>query len=604
MLLDAARTVLATVVVAGAALGAGCWIERALPSSFSPIDLLACSWLGGLGISGILLFLVGQFAFTPATIVVILLMLVLGAIAPIMRLLRAASASAARGVKIPALPAAVIAFVLLLTAFGGLADVDSRYDDAITYHFLGPKVWLREGAVRPLPEECRTAFPATGEILFGSFMALGGQHAPGFSAVFTLSLFFLVVFSLSTRAGLDAGRAWWVVALVAAMPAVYTGAQSGFVDVLYASFVLAAARIGFDAQRPSHYMMFGLFCGLAIATKYTGLMAVPVLALCTVLLRTDLSRAGWRLPTENVGMAIAVACMVGAPFYVRNWLLLGSPIYPPPPILSSIFHVKNLSADAISQFHAFIYKRGAGLGHGLGAYLALPFNLTYHTANFDGVGGIGLTPLALAPFGLVALRRESFPRALALLGLLLTTLWFWTDQESRFLIHVYVIGAIFAVIGWGYVRSTGRRYSSVLCGAVIGCSLLYGSVMIVKSRLDDVHAVVSPSFAEKRRSEQIPFLESFEFLNSDASVQKVLILDLSVPPYYLNRSYLKLSGRWGEQVLPDATDVEHVLERLHYLHISHVLDVESEVSAFRVPTTARGLTLVFERAKQRIYRLD
>ena len=75
-------------------------------------------------------------------------------------------------------------------------------------------------------------------------------------------MFLLIVGSLAVRAGLDARSAWWVAALVAVMPAVYAGAHSGFVDTIYAGFVLAAARIGFDAKGIRDYVVFGLFCGL------------------------------------------------------------------------------------------------------------------------------------------------------------------------------------------------------------------------------------------------------------------------------------------------------------------------------------------------------
>jgi hypothetical protein len=69
--------------------------------------------------------------------------------------------------------------------------------------------------------------------------------------------------------------------------------------------------------------------------------------------------------------------------------------------------------------------------------------LTYHTANFHGAGGIGLCLLALAPFGIVAMRRNTFARSVVLLALLLTCTWFFTQQESRFLIPIYWGGRFF-----------------------------------------------------------------------------------------------------------------------------------------------------------------
>jgi 4-amino-4-deoxy-L-arabinose transferase-like glycosyltransferase len=50
------------------------------------------------------------------------------------------------------------------------------------------------------------------------------------------------------RMGLTASQGWWVAAIVATMPAVYAGSHNCFVDGVYAALILAAARIGFDAE--------------------------------------------------------------------------------------------------------------------------------------------------------------------------------------------------------------------------------------------------------------------------------------------------------------------------------------------------------------------
>ena len=239
-----------------------------------------------------------------------------------------------------------------------------------------------------------------------------------------------------------------------------------------------------------------------------------------------------------------------------------------------------------------------------GAYLLLPFNLTYHTSNFQGAGGIGIAPLALGPLGVVASRQNGFSRGLVLLGFMLMTFWFVTDQESRFLIHVYAIMAILAVIGWRYAVCVAPRLSPLLAAIVIACSVMYGLFMIGSSRVDDIHAVFSNTFAQRRRQERIPYLESFDYLNKNASVHEVLIIDPSVPPYYCDKNYLKPFGQWGERMFPDAPDLSRVLAKLRDLHVTHVLDVNSPYNHFQLAEHTNGLQLVFSGANQRIYRVD
>jgi 4-amino-4-deoxy-L-arabinose transferase-like glycosyltransferase len=598
-----ASAVFGVTLLAGAAFGAGFWIEDQLPSSFAPLERLAFIWLGGLGTLSICLFLIGQFAFTRAFILGTVAVSLFFAIRPVRRLLH--TEPSLWKIRIDAITAAVIILILLVTAVGGLAEINGDVGhDAIAYHLLGPKVWLHDGIIRPLPETSTTAFPATAEVLFGALFTLGGVRGPGCFALLTLACFFVVVYSLARGAGLDERASWWAVAFVAAMPAVYIGAHSAFIDVLYATFILAAARVGFEAQRTSEWVIFGIFCGLAMATKYTGLTATPVLVFCAVLARVPCRRAQWSTVVKYGAVAILTGSLVASPYYIRNWILLGCPIYPPPPLLANLVPVKFFPPENLRRFYAYLYARGSGLGRGLFAYFLLPYNLTYYTSFFNGAGGIGLTGLAFGPFGLFAARTRVFPRILAVLGVLLTTSWFVTLQESRYLIPAYPIAAVFAAMGWKYLQSEGGRSTRILCGAVIACSLLYGLFMIVSSRQIDLRRVFSASFAEKYHEERIPYLRSFEYLNSEPSVKLVLILDSGVPVYYLDKSYLKPFGQWGEQVLPEVQDAMQALREVDTLKVSHIMDVRSNVSDFQVPENMAGLKLVFQTENQRVYRVQ
>jgi hypothetical protein len=596
--------IFANLVLLASALGFGGLLRRLFPESFSSIDRVALSFLGGIGILGTILFCVGQFWFSRSAILLVLVLGVLFGFRSFARTVRECR-TIFRTVSGAGLPVIVVIGVLLVTAIGGLAEPTGDMNhDAIAYHYLGPKVWLRDALIRPVPDEAQTSFPAVVETEFAALMSLGGQRAPQFFAVFGLLSILLMAASLAMRLGLGSQGAWWTAALIISMPAVYRGAFGGFIDVLYAGFVLAAARIAFDAGRAGDYVLVGLFCGLASGTKYTGLIAWALLLLCLFLIAVGVRRCRLWAVLKSLGIVCGAAIAVAFPFYARNWIFLGTPIYPPPPILYKFFQVRYLPVEAILQYHAYILKRGAGLGRGLGAYFLLPFNLTFHTSNFHGAGGIGLAPLALAPIGLIASRNEWLPKALALLVLLLTTAWFFTQQESRFLIPVYVLLAVFAVLGWQYVARVGSKYARGLSAVVVTISILYGLYMIVPESLVDSHAAVSPTFEDKRRHEEIPYLESFDYINAEPFVSKVLILDPYVAAYYSDKAYVKPLGRWGEQTLPDATNLQAVLSQAHNLHVSHILDVLPEAGPLKLPENPQGLTLVFQGQNQRVYRVD
>jgi hypothetical protein len=593
--------------VAIAAFGAGAWISRVLPESFRRFERAAFVLLGGLGILSTLLFLVGQLSFTRSSISLIVIPLCAVGLFIVFRAFsRADTVSPARS-RLPVVPVALVLFILSLTALCGLAEITGDWgNDAVAYHLLGPKVWLRNGVILPVADNCHTAFPPIPETLFAALWSMGGARTPGFSSFLTFALLLAAAASLAIRVGLSSAEAWWVAALVGTMPAVYNGSHSCFVDGMFAAFVIAACRIGLDAKRLREWVAFGLFCGFAIGTKYIGLLAVPAIILCILVVNREEFRKEFLRGAGGIALAIAVAFLTASPYYIRNWLQLGCPIYPPPPGYPAFCSPRYFSAEAISEFHAYIRHRGAGLGRGLRAFLLLPFNLTYHTSNFHGAGGIGLCPLALGPIGILAFRSKPVTRVLALSMFLLLFLWFLTQQESRFLIHVYVISTVFAVLGWREVVASQRRFSKYLVVLVVLLSCSYGIFMIVKARIDDARTVLSPRFAAVKRETSIPYLASFNYLNRESSVQRVLILDNSVPPLYLDKDYLKPIGQWGERTLPGAPDSHQALAQAlaHQLGVSHVLDVHSVYSAFQIKPGSPELLLVFETPDQRVYRLN
>jgi hypothetical protein len=605
MLWLALRALFGVVMLVLAGFGCGAWIANVLPASCNRIERLGISLLGGLGIFSLVLFLMGQISFSGTIIAAALGAAVLLSVRPLRRALRNLRLIPQMIPRDAFIPCLIVLVVLVLTAVAGTAEVTGDWNvDAVAYHLLGPTVWLREGVIRPVLDNSHTAFPQIPETLFAVLLAIGGDRAPDFSSWLSLGLLLLISAGLGMRMGLNASQAWWVAVVVATMPAVYAGAHNCFVDGLFAAFVLAAARIGFDAGSIMEWAVFGVFCGLAMGTKYTGLLAVPALALCCafVLLNRDrLNRAGG---IRNLCAGLAIAAAVASPFYIRNWILLGCPIYPPPPGYASFCSPRYFPREAIQQFHNYIHLRGAGLGDGWLAFLKLPFTLTYHTSNFHGAGGIGLCPLALAPFGIIAMRRNTFAKALALFAVLLTCMWFLTQQESRFLIHVYVVSAIFSVAGWNYILTHYGRLQQLTAAVVVGIAILYGLLMIVRSQTENLHAVVSSNFTQFRRTSEIPYIASLDYLNSDASVKKILVLDRSVPPYYLRKPYIKPVGQWGELTLPEISNSLEALPHARELHVTHVLDVVSPVSGFQIERPPSNFELVFQSTGQRIYRVD
>jgi hypothetical protein len=359
----------------------------------------------------------------------------------------------------------------------------------------------------------------------------------------------------------------------------------------------------FDAEKLEDFALFGIFSGISMATKYQGIVAWGLLVACSFLRSIWTYRRNAILPLKWLSISCAVAILTASPFYVRNWILSGSPIYPAPPALLRFFTRSIPQLAVVQEVVRNLRAQGSGMGTGFMSLLLLPLHLTYHTANFRGAGGIGLAPFALGPFGLIARRRDPFALGFSLFALFQLIAWFATAQLSRYVIHVYVIGAIFGVVGWKYAADIAARNGRILSEAVIAISVLYGLGMILPGRMGDMHAAVSSSYEHTRWRTDTPDAASFEYINSEPSVKKVLVLAPGVAAYFLDKPYISPFGRWGEQTL-GAANVREVLVQLPRLHATHILDLIGNDGRFALPDHPPGLTLVFQRDNQRIYRID
>jgi hypothetical protein len=94
------------------------------------------------------------------------------------------------------------------------------------------------------------------------------------------------------------------------------------------------------------------------------------------------------------------------------------------------------------------------------------------------------------------------------------------------------------------------------------------------------------------------------YINGEPSVKRVLILNPDVAPFFIDKPYIKPFGPWGERPVPGVVDVPDAMSKLPSLQVSHIFDYKPESGSFSLPEHPPGLTLTFERADQRIYRVD
>ncbi len=117
-------------------------------------------------------------------------------------------------------------------------------------------------------------------------------------------------------------------------------------------------------------------------------------------------------------------------------------------------------------------------------------------------------------------------------------------------------------------------------------------------------AAVSSGTEAARYAADVPFHEAFEYLNALPEPCRILVLSWTVPPYYLQRDYVKVAGMYHERPIEGIDSPDAALAHLEELGITHVLDVRwpPNEPAFLVPFPLPSpLTLVSSTSDGRVF---
>jgi hypothetical protein len=141
-------------------------------------------------------------------------------------------------------------------------------------------------------------------LLSGSdrFVALGQ-----FTAVFALTL---GVAGVARRLGLPPRQAAYGALLVPLFPVVLVQSWTGFTDIVFAAFLVAAVFFALGASKVE-LLPFGLAVGLTLGTKFLGPLLLPLVALMVIVAQPP-RRLGW------FAFAGAVGGVFGGVWYVTN----------------------------------------------------------------------------------------------------------------------------------------------------------------------------------------------------------------------------------------------------------------------------------------------
>jgi hypothetical protein len=203
-------------------------------------------------------------------------------------------------------------------------------DDALTYHLPAAVQWLQTGRIGLFP----TWFfnPANAYSPLGGSMFMAWLIAPVGSDVLVryvqlgpLLLLFLVILEIGRLLGArDATAALVATACVMTRPfinQVIVPKDDLFLTVFCVAAVMSLAPV--RAEERWGPWRAGASLGLLLATKYTAMFSLPILML---MADVPLRVARWR--RGGWAIALGVVVFIAGPWYLRNALRTGNPLFP------------------------------------------------------------------------------------------------------------------------------------------------------------------------------------------------------------------------------------------------------------------------------------
>ena len=239
--------------------------------------------------------------------------------------------------------------------------------DAISYHLYFAGRWLQDHAISILPtpfsDPSQAYEPANGELFFVWLMA--PWHGDLIARAGQLPFWVLggvAIVAIARRLGAARAHAWYPALLFLVARPVVEQAVGSDVDLIGASLLASSIVLGLiavDRDTRADWALWGISAGLTLGTKFVMLAYLPALLTMAVARGVRL-RALWALP----GLLA-----FGASWYLRNWIVAGSPIYPASLTLArltiargayshaamfnSIFHVGQIRDALPIAVHAF-----------------------------------------------------------------------------------------------------------------------------------------------------------------------------------------------------------------------------------------------------------
>lgn len=452
--------------------------------------------------------------------------------------------------------------------------------DGLGYHLVAPAFFLSQHSLFASFDNIGLNYPINMDMLSAFGLAAGSDIAAQmvhflFGLVLTVGIYSLASHYLSRSAGILAAVIFWtssVIGLVASAPQLDLG------WALYEFLAVYSFLRWRESQSQRDLFVLGAMIGFALANKYLALFGLGILGLGVGLVTISTMPRNPIFGVRNLVVLTGIALAVSLPWYLKNAIWLGNPVYP--------FFLGSYGLDG--QLGAGSGDPASwvamGTGHDLKSLLLFPYNVYVNWQNF-GPGTNRAGPslfFLLLPLYVLIPKTSTVNWLLTFCGLRFAAWWPFT-QNIHYLVVVLpwlcVASAYVAISLAQRIRRPSLRLGLVSTTTIFflaGLILEWGFLLVL--RADSISFLFGQTSRDSYLSSNLLDYQSISFMNENLPPAARIFAIGDARVYYLERTVLEDQSHdnWWVIAKKESTP-DGIAARLHSLGVTHVWVSEDDL---------------------------
>jgi hypothetical protein len=453
--------------------------------------------------------------------------------------------------------------------------------DALVYHLAIPKLYILNHSIEYIPYSFFSNFPFFMEMLYTLGLLVQGPIVVN-GLNYGIHLLMLTGLYTFTRTYFNHRIALVSVLIFYTVPWVGMESFLPYIDVglaLYALLSLYALVNWISRKQTGWLLVCGVCSGVGVSIKYLGthnalLMGLSVIG-WHIWRKTHRSEkpANAHSPLHDMLIFAMPACVCGAPWYIKNMIFTGNPIYP------FVFGGGEWSADMLQRYMTAYHVNFGSFFQSLSAFLKLPWELAFSLNLTPSNIPIGPVFLIFLPLLVFVKHVSPFIKYLLAASMVLVVFWFNTSPQSRFLIPTlpllsvataYTLEHLSVEARTAWLKRVGYALLLIVLLSNVGWEMIYvhsifdpfGVIMGVESKHD---------YLSRKRPDIYPITRyANETLPPDA---KIMFIG-DTRGYYADRPFIANTAHDKTPIVElaqTANTVDEMAERLRELGVTHII---------------------------------